>query len=550
MKSSTLPIRSSAGHRAASVAVDSPATKLRLVPFALPAPQTNAVALCLVTALTVIAIGIHGYHPYAEDAGLYLPGIKKLLNHSLYPSWSEFVTVQLRLSLFAPIVAGLVRLSHLGLMTVMFVLYFVTTWLTLFAGWLIATRCYWTREACYGAVSLLSLWLTIPIAGTSLLLIDPYVTARSFSTPCTLFAIAAGLDVIQGIRTRNSKTWRPVALCALSLVIAFLIHPLMAGYAVGCVLLLACVSLPDRKVKIAATFCVCCAAILLATLLEQLSSAQLPQYARVAQTRTYWFLDSWHWYELFGLLAPLLILETLSAPVLRRSPRSRGNAPSALAHMAVVAGATGFVIAGMFAGGSADSLMVAMLQPLRVFLCIYVLMILAIGAMLGERILGRHSMRWVTMFAVLGTAMAFVQLKTFPNSAHIELPWSAPANQWEQGFVWIRNNTPEDSLFALDANYIADRGEDAQNFRAIAERSALPDYAKDGGVASIAPDLTNEWIAGEEFQIGLDRATDAERSAQLHGSSAQWVVLSQNASTQFYCPYRNSSMQVCRIPEL
>ncbi len=550
MKSSTLPIRTFPGHREASQAVDSPATKLRLVPRAYPAPQTNAITLCFVTALTAIAIAIHGYHPYAEDAGLYLPGIKKLLNNSLYPSWSEFVTVQLRLSLFAPIVAGLVRLSHLGLMTFMFVLYFVTTWLTLFAAWLIAKRCYWSIEGCYGAVSLLAMWLTLPIAGTSLLLIDPYVTARSFSTPCTLFAIAAALDSTRGIRSRDPKTWRSFALCALSLAIACFMHPLMGGYAIGCVVLLACLSLPNKRLRVATTLCMCCAAILLAALLDWLSAAQQPLYARVAQTRSYWFLSSWHWYELLGLLAPLLILEALRLPAFRPSHRFRGNAASSLAHMALAAGVTGFVIACMFAGGSAHSLMVARLQPLRIFLCIYILMIVAIGATLGERILGRHGIRWATMFAVLGTIMAFVQWQTFPNSAHIELPWSAPANEWEQGFVWIQNHTPENSVFALDANYISDRGEDAQNFRAIAERSALPDYSKDGGVASIAPDLTNQWIAGEEFQSGLNRTTDAQRIARLRGSSAQWVVLSHSASTQFFCPYRNSSMKVCRIPEL
>ncbi len=550
MKSSTLPIRTSPGHREASQAISSPARKLRLVPRAYPAPQTNATTLCFITALTVVAVGIHGYHPYAEDAGLYLPGIKKLLNHSLYPSWSEFVTVQLRLSLFAPIVAGLVRLSHLGLMTVMFMLYFVTTWLTLFAAWLIAKRCYWSIEGCYGAVSLLALWLTIPIAGTSLLLIDPYVTARSFSTPCTMFAIAAALDLMRGIRSRDPRTWRSFAFCVLSLAIAFFTHPLMGGYAVACVVLLVCVSLPNRKLRMATTFCMCCAAILLSTLLDRLSAAQQPLYARVAQTRTYWFLSSWHWYELLGLLAPLLILEALRLPIFRPSHRFRGNAASSLAHMALAGGVTGFLIACMFAGGSAHSLMVARLQPLRIFLYIYILMIVAIGATLGERILGRHGIRWAAMFAVLGTIMGFVQWQTFPNSAHIELPWSAPANEWEQGFVWIQDHTPENSVFALDANYISDRGEDAQNFRAIAERSALPDYSKDGGVASIAPDLTNQWIAGEEFQRGLNRTTDAQRIAKLRGSSAQWVVLSQSASTQFFCPYRNSSMKVCRIPEI
>ena len=72
-----------------------------------------------------------------------------------------------------------------------------------------------------------------------------------------------------------------------------------------------------------------------------------------------------------------------------------------------------------------------------------------------------------------------------------------------QAFLWIRGNTPKDALFALDADYINAPGEDAQSFRAIAERSALPDYSKDGGEASIAPDLTAAWSIGQAAQRGL-----------------------------------------------
>ena len=48
----------------------------------------------------------------------------------------------------------------------------------------------------------------------------------------------------------------------------------------------------------------------------------------------------------------------------------------------------------------------------------------------------------------------------------------------------------------LDSHYITSPGEDAQSFRAIAERSAMPDYSKDGGEASIMPGLTSAWMSG------------------------------------------------------
>jgi hypothetical protein len=521
------------------------APKPYLVPRHLPGSSTNAATLLVVTALTVMAVGIHGYHPYAEDAGLYVTGVKKLLNASLYPYWSGFVTAQLRFSFFAPIIADLVRVSHLGVMTVMFAIYCMTTWLTLFGAWLIAGQCYWRREARYCAVSLLALWLTMPIAGTSLLLVDPYVSARSISTPFSLIAIAAALDVRRRVFGGGPDLWRSLTVCLLSLLAGFAVHPLMSGYTLECVVLLTCLSLPGRSDRIAATAGACCAAFLFAICLVRLSSAESADYVRVAQTRTYWFLSSWHWYELLGLIAPLLLLELMRVPALRL----RNNAASALAHTALAAGVTGFAIAILSTGESPLSLVVARLQPLRVFQCIYILMILAVGATLGERVLKHHPIRWFAMFSALGSVMVFVQVETFPNSAHIELPWAAPLNDWERGFVWIREHTPTDSIVAMDANYITDKGEDAQSFRAIAERSAIPDYAKDGGVASIAPDLTEQWIAGEELQSGLDGATDAQRIEKLRGSFARWIVLAQSAQTDFACPYSNKSMKVCRIPE-
>ncbi|HEX4756916.1 MAG TPA: hypothetical protein VH308_03005 [Terracidiphilus sp.] len=524
--------------------VEAPAPTLHLVERPRPAPVSKPAALMVITALTALAIAIHGYHPYAEDGGIYLMGIKKLLHPSLYPYWSGFVTLQLRYSLFAPMVAALVRATRLSLMTVMLVLYFVTTWLTLFAAWLIATRCYLNRQACYGAIALLGLWLTLPVAGTSLLLMDPYVTARSISTPFALFALAAALYVKRGIDEGKRTQWGSIALLVLSLVIAFFVHPLMTGYALGCILLLACLSLPAPRLRITATTCLCLTAVLLAACVDGFSPLQTPQYARVANTRTYWFLSSWHWYELLGAIAPPLVLAMLKSSIRQR----KGRPAVLLADMAIVASITGLAIAALFARGSSHSLMVARLQPLRIFQIVYILMILAIGAAVGEGVLKRHLFRWVAVFALLGGVMLFVQLTTFPNSAHIEFPWVAPTNEWEQGFVWIRDHTAQDSVIAMDANYITDAGEDAQNFRAIADRSAIPDYSKDGGLAAIAPDLTADWIAGEAFQQGLDRATDPQRIAILRVSSARWVVLSQGASTQFDCPYSNNSMKVCRVP--
>ncbi len=100
----------------------------------------------------------------------------------------------------------------------------------------------------------------------------------------------------------------------------------------------------------------------------------------------------------------------------------------------------------------------------------------------------------------------------------------------------------------MDDMYITSAGEDSQNFRAIAERSALPDYSKDGGIASIAPRLSAEWMRGEAAQKDLDDATDAQRMAKLRASSVDWVVLPKGTPTAFDCAYANTAAKVCRLP--
>jgi hypothetical protein len=56
-------------------------------------------AAALVTVLTFFALLVHGYHPFAEDGGLYLPEVKRLLDPGLYPYDTGFVVGHLQYSL-------------------------------------------------------------------------------------------------------------------------------------------------------------------------------------------------------------------------------------------------------------------------------------------------------------------------------------------------------------------------------------------------------------------------------------------------------------------
>ena len=582
--------------------------------------QDRRSAVLLVTALTLLALAVNGYHPYAEDGGLYMAGVKRLLDPALYPHATGFVLEPMRFSLFAPAVAEVVRLSRLGLPAVLLGMHLASVWVTLFAAWMLAVRCWAGREAQTGAIVLLACWLGLPVAGTALLLMDPYLTARSLSTPCMVLALVGALDMTardatdaEGTRRRGWGLW------LVSILLAAAMHPLMAAYALGASLMLICVRAARPGVRWGGTLGLAAAALGLAALLQAIAAPESAAYVRVALTRSYWFVAQWRWYEVVGLAAPLAILGVfarntvansfiggsrglqtpdadsfiggsrglhapdadsfnggsrgLQAPEKRRNNRAFRPgaglvAARALAGMALAAGATAAIAALRFARAGAPTHLVARMQPLRVFHIVYLAMVLVLGATLGERVLGRVRWRWGVALAVLGGTMLAAARAAYPDSRHLELPWTttlnAERNPWVQAFLWVRANTPKDALFALDADYInarninagnqginarnqAGQSEDAQCFRAIAERSALADYSKDGGEASIAPELTGEWVAGQRAQATLSAETDAERVRALGPLGVSWVVLQADAATGFDCPYRNPAVQVCRL---
>jgi hypothetical protein len=525
------------------------------IPIDHPAPTAKAspphrssdlrFAALLVAGLTLLALLIHGYHPYAEDGGLYLTGIQRLLDPALFPRSTPFVLEPTRLSLFAPTIAAITRITHLPLPQVLLALHITTIWITLFAAWMLAARCFPTRTARAGAVVLLACWLSLPVAGTALVLMDPYLTARSLSTPCMILALVAILDATSAPtkRTRSNAILR----CIAAMAIAAAMHPLMAAYALAATAILTCLRSADPRIRLWLTSILSIATLAAAAILNETAKPESAAYRRIALTRTYWFPAQWSWYELIGLAAPLAILAFVA---LRRPTQIIPPAHRALAQMAIVSGTTAFLVAILFAHPASPSHLIARLQPLRIFQIVYLILVLTLGAKLSETLLKRSLWRWPAAILLLGGIMFSAARSAFPNSPHLELPGTSPRNPWVQAFLWINQHTPKDALFALDPDYINSPHEDAQCFRAIAQRSALPDYSKDGGEASIAPDLTPAWTAGQQAQQALNApaTTDASRLAALTPLGVSWLVLNAQTATRFTCPYANAAVKVCRIP--
>ena len=78
----------------------------------------------------------------------------------------------------------------------------------------------------------------------------------------------------------------------------------------------------------------------------------------------------------------------------------------------------------------------------------------------------------------------------------------------------------------------------------------LPDYSKDGGEASVAPQLAESWQFGLDAQRSLSSRHLDRNSAEvseLQAMGVSWVILRANKSTNLNCPYSNSVAKVCRI---
>src|SRR5437588_11494749 len=155
-------------------------------------------------------------------------------------------------------------------------------------------------------------------------------------------------------------------------------------------------------------------------------------------------------------------------------------------------------------------------------------------------------MAFAVLLVCLASGMYFVQRQTFEASAHIEWPWTEPRNAWQRAFEWIRKNTPPDAVFALDANYPDESGNDRQGFRAGAERSALPDESKDGGVVALFPQLAHTWKADTALTTHMSSMSEDQRASLLR-AGVTWVVIPAESGIALECPYSNARVSVCRL---
>src|SRR5579864_5308891 len=476
--------------------------------------------LAVLFLLTAAAIAIQGYHPFVEDAEIYVPGIKKLLDPVLYPFNDGFCASHARLTLFPNLIAWSVRITHLPLEWALLAWQFACVFVLLWGCWELGRICFGTARAAYGGAALVASLLTIPVAGTALYIMDQYVNTRSFSTAASVW-IAVTMLQRKYVRT------------ALWLLFTALVHPLMAVFGLG---LAGVVAWQQRaNVAMRPQFV---AAFLFLVLFPPVTDA----YRQTLDSRPYFFLLRWQWYEWLGIFAPPIIFWWWA-----RMARRRGqHALETLCRACIVFGGLGF-LAALVITVPPQGMRFVELQPLRSLQLIYIVLFSIGGALLAEYVLKTKLWRWLALFVPLCAGMFYVQRQLFPATSHIEWPGGNSRNPWVQAFLWVRDHTPVNSYFALDPDHMRLAGEDQHGFRAIAERSMLADRVKDSGAVTMFPALAGTWLEqvnGEARWASFAEA-DFERLHSEYG--VDWVVLQMPGVAGIECPYRNSAVLVCRI---
>jgi hypothetical protein len=370
----------------------------------------------------------------------------------------------------------------------------------------------------------------MPAANTALLLIDPYLTARSLSTPLTIFALASFL------KGRNLQTFAAMLLTAA-------IHPQMSIYLLFLIGLMWLAAKHESSVRERAPVLAGFAGILPTGF--RLSPAT-GAYREALYSRDFFFLSSWMWYDWMGLLAPLAILAWFWKGKLRGTLSGFERISFAMIPFGLLSIAVEIVLCS-----SPKFEMFVRLQPLRSFHLITLVFIVLLAGIAGEYLAKDRPWVVAAISLPLALGMFFVSRQTYPNSPQIEFPSTTSSNPWVNALLWARQNTRTDAVFAVDAAYLKDDLTDTHGFRAISERSSISDYFKDGGAASLFPALADKWKEGSEATHGLNGFSAAQfRALKMEFPEVSWTVIHGSAPGSMNCPYQQQGFSVCQMPSI
>ncbi len=467
-----------------------------------------------------------GYHPGLEDDGIYLPAVKADLNPALFPHNAKFFSLQMQATAFDGFMANFVRWTHMPLAWAELLWQLVALFLILWAVKKIANLLFRDGSARWAAVAMVAAMFTLPVAGTALYMADQHLHPRTLATAMILLAVWRVMDVKRG-------------QAAALLLIAFLMHPLMAAMGISFCFFLILALLDPLHLRMRSLRSATAALLPLGWVFEPANQG----WHKALDTRSYYYLYQWTWYEWLGALAPMVLFA-----LLWHFARRRGETLLARFAAAVFFYALFQQVLAMAMLWPSTLVRLTPLQPMRYLHLEYFLFMMTAGAMLGRFVLQKSVWRWAAFLLVVNGSMFLWQQTEFDGVQHLELPGRAPADPWLQAFAWIRVNAPESAYFALDPNYMEAPSEDFHGFRALAERSQLADAVKDAAVVTQVPELGPVWASQVTAAQGWRnfKLADFERLKSAFG--VDWVLVAYPQPDGLACRWHNDALAVCQIP--
>jgi len=156
-------------------------------------------------------------------------------------------------------------------------------------------------RAKWAAVAMVAAMFTLPVAGTALNIADQHLHPRNLATALILVAVS---------RILEGKRWQAVPL----LMLAFALHPIMATLGISfCIFEALALTAQAAPLPMRIAESTLAAAMPLSWILEPAS----PAWRQALNTKSYYFLFHWTWYEWLGALAPLFLFWVLSRVALR-----------------------------------------------------------------------------------------------------------------------------------------------------------------------------------------------------------------------------------------
>lgn len=397
--------------------------------------------------VSLLSLWFHGYQFSTGDQSIYIPQVLKLVDAQLYQR-DYFVNrlPESRFSLFFPLMALIIRLTHWDIQWLYFLVYLLVHLLITWALYSLS----FTLTASRFTSLIATLLLSLPkfVGGTTITTLDVAWLPRFAVLPLFLFGL-------QQLALGKTKL-----MLSTSFIVS-LFHPFSG-------LLLLLTSLGYQTILIL---------LLPLALLSITGNWTMPQswYSLLADRIPYNFISLWQ----FGSWTSLILTLTLSAAFLLVSRRDSSVKLLTSLLKASILSALAITLVHVMLGEIIHFTPVLQLQLLRIWLIPIYLTFIASAWLIVYL--------WNLVFAYkLISLVIFISLITNfgtikPNL--IEFP-HRNYREWDKLQNWVKNNTPPDSLFLTPPQRIG--------FRIHSQRAIVAEI-KDGSSGLYSYPLAQEW---------------------------------------------------------